>query len=211
MSLPSWLNGTYYVGVVADPWGYISETNKGNNALAAYNTTTISAPVQIDLAPYFVNAPTSATPGSTTSVSIGISNYGNTASGSFYVGLYATLQPVHHHVRHFAQDGFAAEYQRQLVAIVVESVVLPSWLNGTYYIGVIAPPVGLHQRNEQRQQRPGCRQCHHNFCAGSDRLGSLLRERPRQRRARQHHFCVHWNQQLWKHRKRRVLRRHLRQ
>ena len=42
MSLPSWLNGTYDVGVVADR-GATSADEQGNNALAAYSATTISA------------------------------------------------------------------------------------------------------------------------------------------------------------------------
>ena len=44
VSVPLTMTGTYYIGVIADPWNYITETNKGNNARAAYNTTTISAP-----------------------------------------------------------------------------------------------------------------------------------------------------------------------
>jgi hypothetical protein len=60
VTLPSWMTGNWFVGVVVDPWGYVSETNKGNNSRAAYNATMIAAPTQIDLSPYNVSVPASA-------------------------------------------------------------------------------------------------------------------------------------------------------
>ena len=142
VTFPSWLTGNYFLGVIADPWGYVAETNKANNATAASNATSVSTPAQIDLVPYFVSAPTTALAGSTVTVSMGISNNGNTASGGYYVDVYASNSPYITTSRICLKTDWRPSINGYSSQSWSESVTLPSWLTGNYYLGVIADPWG---------------------------------------------------------------------
>jgi murein DD-endopeptidase MepM/ murein hydrolase activator NlpD len=102
-----------------------------------------------DLAASYVSAPVSAAPGGTINVSIGVSNYGNAASGGYYVGVYASSDRFIN-----TQDILLKAVWRPNVSPYssqgwTESVNLPSWLSGSYSIGIVCDPWGyVNETNE---------------------------------------------------------------
>lgn len=78
--------GTFFLGLCLDHHGAIAEANEGNNCAVAPGSITITN--LPDLVMSAVNAPTSALPGQTITVSNTVRNAGTLAAGSFRVGFY---------------------------------------------------------------------------------------------------------------------------
>jgi len=140
VNLPSWMVGTYFIGAVIDPWNWITETNEWNNAVAASNVTTILAPVKIDLSPYFVGVPSTATAGSTVNVAVAVANYGNTASGGFYLNVYASADANITSGDILLKTIWRPSINAYSGQMLTETISLPSWMIGKYYIGSITDP-----------------------------------------------------------------------
>ena len=79
--------GTYWVGAVADTQDDVAESNEGNNALAAFSATNITA-TPADLTVIDVTASASVPPGGTISIRITGINQGGTATAPFRIGVY---------------------------------------------------------------------------------------------------------------------------
>jgi subtilase family serine protease len=132
-SVPS---GTYYIGAIADVWGYAAESDETNNTLAG-NQIAITGP---DLTMASVSGPTAAKTGDTITVKSAVqaSADGGGATG-FYVGIYLSTDNVvdgsdtmitYRYVGSLAPGGTNAD---DLVSALPSSI--PS---GTYFIGAIA-------------------------------------------------------------------------
>jgi beta-N-acetylglucosaminidase len=154
VTLPSWMTGTWTIGVIVDPWNGVSESNEWNNAAAAWSSTTITMPTQIDLAPTFVSAPTTAAPGSSITVQVGGANNGNGSAGPFTLNFYASsdanITTSDVLLKSVSRSGIGGWSSQSWT----ENVTLPSWMTGTWTIGVIVDPWnGVSESNEWNNAR----------------------------------------------------------
>src|SRR5205807_1637667 len=104
---------------------------------AASNYTTITAATQIDLSPYYLTAPASTTAGTAMNITIGVGEYNSSPTGTYTVGIYAssdsnitTSDVLLKTISRPSISGYSSDFW-------TEAVTVPSWLTGSYVIGVI--------------------------------------------------------------------------
>jgi pimeloyl-ACP methyl ester carboxylesterase len=140
ITLPKNVTGTFFIGIIADPYNSIAESNESNNAQADGTAIVIAPPAKPDLDPYGVDAPDSAFAGATVSVFTDIDNLGNKDSGSFQVRYYlssdSNITTGDTLLKSITRGSIAAGTYQQWS----ENVTLPAKVTGTFFIGVIADP-----------------------------------------------------------------------
>jgi subtilase family serine protease len=128
-------SGTYYLGVIADPWGYVPENDETNNVRRA-NAITITAS---DLTMTSVTGPASAAVGQNITVSntVAASSSGGSASG-FYVGIYLSSDNVIDGNDTLIANRYVYGLNKGDAATEDTVVTVPGLSPGTYYLGAIA-------------------------------------------------------------------------
>jgi subtilase family serine protease len=134
-------SGTYWVGIIADDQHTVTESNEGNNDLAASSSTTIenTGPAPPDLVITEVTAPTTGTVGGQIAVTSRTENQGELAAGAFEVGIYLSTNDI------------ISSLDRRIAYCSAESLDAGSGMNcsgdvtipgdvtpGAYWIGAIA-------------------------------------------------------------------------
>lgn len=142
--------GTYYFACVADELNQVAETNEGNNYRLASGTCQVTPVGLPDLADggslYWSLSPSSiAQPGNSVSVGFQVINGTQTASGSFLVRIYASLDtaigsPGDILVSEFSVAGIGG-YGSQAVQRTISTNALST--NQSYYIGWILDAAGV--------------------------------------------------------------------
>jgi subtilase family serine protease len=142
MTLPTGLtSGSYHLCGIADPNNLIVEPNELNNALADSLPIVIRVPVQIDLSPFQVNGPTTATPGATISVFTDVDNFGTSPSGSFEFGYYLSADSLCTTSDIVVKKVTRPSVPGQTYQQWTESMTLPTGLtSGSYQLCGIADP-----------------------------------------------------------------------
>ena len=129
--------GTYYVGVIADYQGSITEENEANNSAAASATISVQAHTK-NIVLQSATIPASATSGQQLSIPYSINNSGNTASGDFRIGVYisedATVTTADTLIGYTTNSLNPAQTKSGSVSATVPFKTV----NKTYYIGMIA-------------------------------------------------------------------------
>jgi len=129
--------GDYYVTVYADVFREIDESEEGNNIGSTEpQMLSVSEPPRIDLAVTQVDAPFSATPGDSISVSFTVANQGTSPSGSFTNRVFVanTPQSIGISLGNFDMASLEGRNPREETA----EVTIPSTISpGDYYITVL--------------------------------------------------------------------------
>jgi subtilase family serine protease len=136
-TIPTSLNGSYYIGAIADGRSDVTESNENNNSLAG-NQISVASPLP-DLVPASISGPTSGNQGQQIQAIVVVENQGTVTSGGFSVGVYlsldATITTTDIQVGLYNLSSLAAGGQ-QTVTI---NCTIPSKLTPvTYYLGAIA-------------------------------------------------------------------------
>ncbi|MFH0908412.1 MAG: CARDB domain-containing protein [bacterium] len=132
MTLPAWPEGVYYLILKTDANGYIYERDETNNTSAALPIS-LTLP---DLAPLAVSAPAGAAAGTQIQVSCTVTNQGTGPAGpAWYDYLYLSSNEVWD----AGDDALGGWYRNKALTnghsySVTNTVTLPQWPGGTYYI-----------------------------------------------------------------------------
>jgi subtilase family serine protease len=128
--------GTYYIGAIADHWGYVPETNENNNSLAG-NKITVIGP---DLMMSEVGGPAiGPTNGTITVRNTVIASASGTSAEGFSVGIYLSTDPVISPSDISLGGRYVSELAPGASSTEDTVVTIPGDIaGGTYYIGAIA-------------------------------------------------------------------------
>ncbi len=132
--------GTYYLGVIANPWNEVQETDLTNNSLAGNQIAITPGP---DLIITSVSGPSTISSGTDFTVTIGIKNQGvGKIETPFYVGLYASDDAT---ITTSDKNLGSAYIYTSFAPGGQQTITLSARLNaeGTYYLGAIADTTGL--------------------------------------------------------------------
>lgn len=140
--VPTNLNGTYFVGVIADWNDQVVEENENNNELLSSscgNGSLLVNPPQADLEPVSVtHSPCTVNAGSSISVTSQIRNNGPGSAGSFEVGIYlstnTTISTSDPRIGAYSISSLSSGGTRTTTG----TYATPAGFNGTYYVGCIA-------------------------------------------------------------------------
>ncbi len=136
-TIPTSLNGSYYIGAIADSRSRVSESNENNNSLAGNQISVASA--MPDLVLTSVSGPANGNQGQQIQTTVLVKNQGTVNSGGFDVGVYLSLDAAI-----TTSDTLVGSYYVNSLAAGVQQTVpinctIPSTLTpGTYSLGATA-------------------------------------------------------------------------
>lgn len=138
VQIPTGINsGYYYLGMIVDNRGTITELDETNNAVADNSRINIEEPA--DLEPSSPSGPSSAFTGDTVSMNWRINNIGDDSSGYFYWKAYlSTDATITSGDTLLGSSNYASSITGGSYRTGQLSVTIPSGLSsGTYYWGII--------------------------------------------------------------------------
>ena len=139
VTIPTGMNpGYYYLGMIADNRGQVTELDETNNVVADSGRIDIEEPA--DLVPQSPSGPTSAYTGDSVSLGWRINNEGDDSSGWFYWKAYlSTDSTITSSDTLLGSSNYASSISGNSYRYGNLQVTIPSSLSGgTYYWGIIA-------------------------------------------------------------------------
>jgi len=139
VTIPTGMNpGYYYLGMIADNRGQVTELDESNNVVADSGRINIKEPA--DLVPQSPSGPTSGYTGDTVSLSWRINNEGDDSSGWFYWKAYlSTDSTITSSDTVLGSSNYASSISANSYRSGNLQVTIPSSLSaGNYYWGIIA-------------------------------------------------------------------------
>jgi subtilase family serine protease len=136
VTIPATLaGGTYYVGVLVDPWRSIAESDEANNDLVA-GTIAITGP---DLVATALSGPTTAASGGTVTVAdTVVASAAGGAAPEFYVGYFLSADPLITEGDRWIGSRYVSGLGPGASTAASTLVTIPADLApGTYYLGMI--------------------------------------------------------------------------
>ncbi|OGP93795.1 MAG: hypothetical protein A2157_12395 [Deltaproteobacteria bacterium RBG_16_47_11] len=154
-TIPTSLNGSYYIGAITDSRSSVAESNENNNSLVGNQISLASAMPDIIL--LSVSGPSSASLGKSIPVTVVVRNQGTTSSGGFYVSVYlssdATITTNDSKIGTTYLNGLATNAEQR---VTVNGQVPSKFSLGKYYVGAIADTGNqVAESNESNNARVG--------------------------------------------------------
>ena len=132
----SFASGTYYIGMIADGYNYVKESNETNNALAG-NQITVVGP---DLTMTTVSGPASGVYGQTVTVTNTVTAAADGGPPDYFlVGIYISKDNIITTDDVYVGGRYVYDLAPGSSSTMDTSITIPSTLKrGTYYLGAIA-------------------------------------------------------------------------
>ena len=141
VTVPAAVNGTYYLGVIADPGNGVIESNEANNSVAKA-VTTGSVAGSADLAVSALSVPASAAPGQQLTIPVTVKNQGTVTAQNFNVTLYFSTDSAITTTDRWLNSAYVGLLAAGAQQTFNLTVTMPAATAGTYFIGAIADPAG---------------------------------------------------------------------
>lgn len=138
--------GTYYIGVIADRTGSITESDESNNAVTG-NQIAVTR-LYPDLVMTSVSGPATASPRSSITVDAVVKNAGLNSAGGSYVGIYLSTDQTVNTLDTFLGQVYVSSLGTGAEQPVTLTVTLPN-SRGTYYIGAIADKLNTQAESNE--------------------------------------------------------------
>jgi subtilase family serine protease len=154
-TIPTSLNGSYYIGAIADGRSDVSESNENNNSLAGNQISVASTLPDIIL--LSVSGPSSASLGKSIPITVVVKNQGAASSGGFYVSGYLSSDPTittnDSKIGTTYLNGLAANAEQ---TVTINGKVPSKFSLGSYYVGAVADIENrVAESNESNNARVG--------------------------------------------------------
>jgi subtilisin family serine protease len=154
-TIPTSLNGSYYIGAIADGRSDVAESNESNNSLAGNQISIASA--MPDLTLLSVSGPSSAGLGKSILVTVVVKNQGTSISGGFYVSVYlSTDGTITSNDKKIGTKYLSALAANAEQTVTINGKIPSKFSLGSYYVGAIADTENrIAESNESNNARVG--------------------------------------------------------
>jgi len=137
-TIPTGLNGSYYVGAIADGRSDVAESNENNNSLVGNQISISSASGLPDLVATSVSGPANGSQSERIPITVLVRNQGTTSSGGFNVSVYlssdATITTKDTKIANISLSGLESNTEQ---TVTINGRVPPKLPSGDYFVGVV--------------------------------------------------------------------------